>query len=1485
MVADWLALVSLAFMDDARVGLGNILCRVAIDVDADDYSVLYANFTIIVLNNIDGGGPRSLSQLEILRSVMHKVQCDSYPNEPDKVILPCEYFHMMGGSDTGGLLVVMLTKLRMTVDEAIEEFREISKEVYEVEDLTPSARSQKLRECLENLLKKKDIPLDATLVGDRGENDCAGFVVAKPKSSVTSKILLRTYKIRTEPPSKISIVDACLATCASQLFLPVIQSSGKPGAGGGGREFVGAGLGASNPIREVILEAHSLFSGADGVAAIISIGAGHPGTTSFPDPTSPSFGSSAMGWWWGSKKGMADSQAWLKTLTNMINDCEETAREIKTQMGHLGLYWRFSVEQGLQQAAISDEDEEAGEWIMTQTRQYLESEDVVVALDACADALKTQLSLTTLEQLQYSGGGQAVYKGLPALSRHFVMRDEPWKQIVEGILPNIPYSEKAEPGPLSEQRIMVISGLGGCGKTQLVTKLAHEYRDKYDHIFFVDGSSLTSLRADLIAHVRSVSSEYSQAMFKEAMSFLCNPAQPNWLVVYDNVDDVNLDMTPYLPQCSHGSIIITTRNRSLGTLATDKSLHISLDVMSPAEATESILKSAQLEQSEKKNQEAAGAIAKELGCLPVALIQAGCYIFEAQCSCEEYLGLLRKYRLEMMDAPAADRQRRSAYATFDISYKRLQPHLQKFLHMLSFCHYANFPMAVIPYAAKSSFTSEPFRLVDHGEEFDSTVALLKEIFFLGRDDTSDDRTVHQITTVLQKYSLASFVPASGSLLLQRHPLAHLWAYDRLTPEQRVKYKAAATRLVVCGSGEAILERYLVPHIDSLLSTEETVPIAMNDLAEFASILGRMGRGKDTQRIWLGIYKKLTDMYGSDDLNVANAALQLSGTYEGELNRMEELMQQGVDIREKQLGKDHYDTLIGKGSLSGTYVRQGRYEKARELREEVLEAMKRTLGPTNLETLKCMGHLAWIHSWQGQYQKAEVLEVEVLAALREQLGDSHNETLEAMHNLGLTYFSQGKYYKAEEIQLQVYEERKEKLGSIHPQTLNAIRNLSLTYHALGMYAKAETIQVPAVKELRDESGETQATMAAKEDLAVTYQWQGRFAEAEALQLQVLKGRQQQLGESHPDTLKAMTNLAFTYHQMTNYPKAEELKLENLRLQREQHGDFHRSTINAMSDLALTYQYQSRHAEAEALQVKVLEGTRAIIGEKHHETLNAMESLGYTYQLLGRYKEAEELHKVVYRERSEQMGPDQPHTLISMGHLGSIYFSQGRYAEAEEMQLKVLNGRREKLGSKHSYTLIAMGHLAVTYCSQGRYKESEALHKEVLEARIEELGEDHSDTLAAMSHVANIYRMQWRFEEAEELQRKMVKSRSAALGENHLATLTDKSQLASTFLSEGLYEEAESLQVEVLEGRMERLGEKHPETVDAKATLIEIRRVQRRFTEAEGLAHDVYMDRKNRLGDNHPDTALTMQKNLPRRLSKPSRSRWEKITGIIRAIKPS
>ena len=51
---------------------------------------------------IDGGGARSLSQLEIMGAIMHRLRWKKYPNEVERIMLPCEHFDLIGGSGTGG---------------------------------------------------------------------------------------------------------------------------------------------------------------------------------------------------------------------------------------------------------------------------------------------------------------------------------------------------------------------------------------------------------------------------------------------------------------------------------------------------------------------------------------------------------------------------------------------------------------------------------------------------------------------------------------------------------------------------------------------------------------------------------------------------------------------------------------------------------------------------------------------------------------------------------------------------------------------------------------------------------------------------------------------------------------------------------------------------------------------------------------------------------------------------------------------------------------------------------------------------------------------------------------------------------------------------------------------------------------------------------------------------------------------------------------
>ena len=62
------------------------------------------------LLSLDGGGVRGLSSLLILREIMEEIRRQSGAEETP---LPCQYFDLIGGTSTGGLIAVMLGRLRM----------------------------------------------------------------------------------------------------------------------------------------------------------------------------------------------------------------------------------------------------------------------------------------------------------------------------------------------------------------------------------------------------------------------------------------------------------------------------------------------------------------------------------------------------------------------------------------------------------------------------------------------------------------------------------------------------------------------------------------------------------------------------------------------------------------------------------------------------------------------------------------------------------------------------------------------------------------------------------------------------------------------------------------------------------------------------------------------------------------------------------------------------------------------------------------------------------------------------------------------------------------------------------------------------------------------------------------------------------------------------------------------------------------------------
>ena len=73
------------------------------------------------------------------------------------------------------LIAIMLKRLRMSVEEAITEFGIIVEEVY-TNKLEPADKTKKLRDCMEGLLTKRNLPVDLELGFTKGFVPGRGYI-------------------------------------------------------------------------------------------------------------------------------------------------------------------------------------------------------------------------------------------------------------------------------------------------------------------------------------------------------------------------------------------------------------------------------------------------------------------------------------------------------------------------------------------------------------------------------------------------------------------------------------------------------------------------------------------------------------------------------------------------------------------------------------------------------------------------------------------------------------------------------------------------------------------------------------------------------------------------------------------------------------------------------------------------------------------------------------------------------------------------------------------------------------------------------------------------------------------------------------------------------------------------------------------------------------------------------------------------------------
>lgn len=78
--------------------------------------------------SLDGDGIRGLSELLILKRLVYRLQ-PTPAGQP--LAKPCDFFDVIGGTSTGGILAIALGRLEMDIDECIAFYCDLIKDLFQ----------------------------------------------------------------------------------------------------------------------------------------------------------------------------------------------------------------------------------------------------------------------------------------------------------------------------------------------------------------------------------------------------------------------------------------------------------------------------------------------------------------------------------------------------------------------------------------------------------------------------------------------------------------------------------------------------------------------------------------------------------------------------------------------------------------------------------------------------------------------------------------------------------------------------------------------------------------------------------------------------------------------------------------------------------------------------------------------------------------------------------------------------------------------------------------------------------------------------------------------------------------------------------------------------------------------------------------------------------------------------------------------------------
>jgi DNA-binding SARP family transcriptional activator len=703
---------------------------------------------------------------------------------------------------------------------------------------------------------------------------------------------------------------------------------------------------------------------------------------------------------------------------------------------------------------------------------------------------------------------------------------------------------------------MVLTGLGGVGKTSLARAYARHHRADYGVVWWIRAEETVTIDGDFRT-LLEILAPHDAGQISDAVAavhaLLADQPRP-WLMILDNVPNAS-SARGLVPAAGDGHVLITSQ--ATAHWPSGQTM-IAVEPLTQ-EASIDLL----ISLSSDGDRGAAQVLAQELGGMPLALAQAGAFTRASAVTLATYLRLYRSRRTELHQEGRLPDYPHTVATTWQLAFDRLTPTARALLNVL--CFYA-------PDAIPVHLLFTPINRVE------STLSGAVEPLQVLLDD---ELARHRAVGELLAYSLMAPVRAATTTV-SMHRLVQAVTRDQLRTQSTTREWMKAAHMLLSAAfpiGPFFItmttrNQLAHDHFAELLLVQQRVLGAEHpdtlathgSLARWTGYTGDTAGARDLYTELLHVQRRVLGAEHPDTLATYYYMSLFTGQA-GNHARARDLCADLVTVQQRVLGAEHPDTLATRSRLAYWTGQAGDIVGARDLATELLTVQRRVLGAEHLDTIGGRYNAAF---WTGKAENPTAIHdvYPYLRSMQEQVMDTdHPDAVTIRHNIP--------YWSGQEFDIAITRAMftdllpaaKRTLGAEHPDTLSCHHNLARWTGYLGNTAGARDLYTELLTIMERVLGaEHPDTLTTRHNLAYWTGLTGTTAAAREQNARLLAVREWVLGTEHPHTLTTRHNLAYWTAQAGDAGGACDLFAALLPVRERVLGAGHPDTLTTRHHLA-------------------------------------------------------------------------------------------------------------------------------------------------------------------------------------------------------------------------------------------------------------------------------------------------------------------------------